>query len=85
MGFGAHTRVSRDGDLSLFVSTASGLDLGVIFHGQHRRCTNPACGALITDDSAASPFSSTSTVLDHEHTPSYPLSAPRPGTWSFHS
>jgi hypothetical protein len=83
LGFGAHTRVSRDGDLSLFVHTACGLVYAVIFHGQHRRCTDPACGALIADHGATSAF--TSTVLDHEHTPTYPLGAPRPGTWSSHS
>jgi hypothetical protein len=85
LGFGADTRVSRDGDLSLFVHTASGIVYAIIFHGQHRRCTHPACGALIADDGTASAFTSTSTALDHGHTPSYPLSAPHPGTWSFHS
>jgi hypothetical protein len=85
LGFGAHTRVSRDGELSLFVQTACGLVYGVIFHGAHRRCTDPACRALIADDATASAFSSTGTVLDHEHTPTHPLGAPRPGTWSFHS
>ena len=85
LGFGAHTRVSRDGDLSLFVQTACGLVYAVIFHRQYRRCTDPACGALIADDGTASASSSTGIVLDHEHTPTYPLGAPRPGSWSSHS
>jgi hypothetical protein len=85
MATGAHTKVSRDDDLSLFVSTASGLVFGLIFHGDHRHCTNPACRALINDDGTASPFTSATPVLEHEHTPSYPIGAPRPGTWSFHS
>ena len=85
LGFGAHTRVSRDGQLSLFVQTACGLVYAVIFHGEYRRCTDPACAALIADDGTACAYTSTSTVLDHEHTPTYPLGAPRPGTWSSHS
>jgi hypothetical protein len=85
LGFGAHTRVSRDGDLSLFVHTESGFVYAVIFHSAHRRCTDPACGALIADDGTATAYSSTRPVLDHEHTPTYPLGAPRPGTWSSHS
>jgi hypothetical protein len=36
MGFGADTRVSKDGDLSLLVSCASGFVYGVIFHRDHR-------------------------------------------------
>lgn len=32
MSFGADTRISRDGDLSLLVSTASGITYGLIFH-----------------------------------------------------
>jgi hypothetical protein len=35
MGFGADTRVSKDGDLSLLVSCASGFVYGVIFHRTH--------------------------------------------------
>ena len=85
LGFGAHTRVSRDGDLSLFVHTGCGLVYAVIFHGQQRRCTDPACRALIADDGTATTYTSTKPVLDHEHTPTYPLGAPRPGTWSSHS
>ena len=85
LGFGAHTRVSRDGDLSLFVDTACGLVYAVIFHGQQRRCADPACAALIADDGTATTYTSTKPVLDHEHTPTYPLDAPRPGTWSSHS
>ena len=85
MGFGAHTRVSRDRELSLHVQTACGLVYAVIFHGEYRRCTDPACRALIADDGTATASSSTSAVLGHEHTPTYPLGAPRPGTWSFHS
>jgi hypothetical protein len=85
LGLGAHTRISRDGKLSLLVHTGSGVVCAVVFHGQHRRCTDPACGALIAEDGTASANTRTSTVLNHEHTPTYPLGAPRPGTWSFHS
>jgi hypothetical protein len=85
LGFGAYTRISRDGDRSLLVRTGCGLVYGVVFHGQHRRCTDPDCGALIADDGTATAFSSTTAVRDHEHRPSYPLNGPRPGSWSFHS
>jgi hypothetical protein len=85
LGFGAHTQVSRDGDLSLFVRTGCGLVYAVVFHGQHRRCTDPECGTLIADDGTATAFSSTSRIRDHDHSPSYPLDGPRPGSWSFHS
>jgi len=85
MATGAHTTVRRDGDLSLVVTTASGLTFGLIFHGHHRHCTDPGCRAQISDDGTASPFTTGAPVLDHEHNPSYPLGAPRPGTWTYHS
>jgi hypothetical protein len=85
LGFGAYTQVGRDGDLSLYVRTGCGLVYAVVFHGQHRRCADPECGALIADDGTATAYSSTSTNRDHDHSPSYPLDGPRPGMWSFHS
>jgi hypothetical protein len=85
MNSGARTRVSKDGNLSLFVRTSSGLVYALIFHGATRRCTTPGCDALLADDGAARPSHTSAPVLDHEHHPSYPLDGPRPGTWSFHT
>ncbi len=85
MNTGADTHITRDGDLSLFVRTGSGLVYALIFHGATRRCTDPQCEALLDDDGAARPRHSSASVLKHDHTPSYPVGAPRPGDWSFHS
>jgi hypothetical protein len=85
MNSGAHTQVSADGALSLFVHTAGGFVYGLIFHGTDRRCTTDGCHALIDADGAARPACTGAMVLDHDHTPSYPVDAPRPGAWSFHS
>jgi hypothetical protein len=85
MSMGADTHISRDGDLSLLVRTGSGLVFGIIFHGVGRRCTTDGCTVTIRDDGTAYPAYSGAPALDHRHTPSYPLDAPRPGEWSFHS
>ena len=84
LGFGDHTRVSRDGHMSLFAHTSSGFVYAIIFHGHQRHCTTPGCAARINDDGTV-PDTDATTVLDHEHTPSYPLDAPQPGSWSHHS
>ena len=85
MNTGVHTQVSKDGNLSLFVRTSSGLVYALIFHGATRHCTTPGCDALIADDGTARPSHTGAHVPDHEHSPTYPLDGPRPGTWSFHS
>jgi hypothetical protein len=86
MNTGPHTRVTWDGELSLFVRTSSGLVYGLIFHGATRHCTQPGCHTLIADDGTAHPAGGTgATVIDHHHAPSYPLGQPPPGTWSLHS
>jgi hypothetical protein len=85
MGLGAHTRISRDGELSLLILTGSGITFGVIFHGERRHCLTHGCHAAIRDDGTAAPAHTGAAVLDHQHQPSYPPGAPRPGEWSFHS
>jgi hypothetical protein len=85
MSLGAHTRVSKDGERSLLVGTASGIVFGVIFHGARRHCIADGCTATIPDDGRAYPPHRDAPAVDHEHTPSYPLDAPQPGEWSFHS
>lgn len=80
--------VQRDGDLSLYVSptTGPGIVFGLIWHGRKRTCTTEGCYAWIADDGSTSTWSrEQAPILEHEHTPSYPLDAPQPGTWSFHS
>ncbi|WP_203706117.1 hypothetical protein [Asanoa iriomotensis] len=86
LGFGADTRVHHDGHLSLLVNTGSGFTFGLIFHGATRRCTaGDDCTATIADDGTAHALWSTAVLADHVHEPSFPLDAPRPGSWSFHS
>jgi hypothetical protein len=82
---GPQVRVVREGNLSLLVHTASGCTFAVIFHGDARRCTtDDGCTALIADDGTVhAPY--TTTVAAHDHKPSFPLDAPRPGSWSVHS
>lgn len=77
-------RVSRDGALSLLVT--GGLTYGVIWHGRRRSCTTDGCGAQIEDDGRVWTFSREHyPILEHEHTPTYPLTVAQPGSWSFHS
>jgi hypothetical protein len=86
MAFGAHTRVSRDGELSLLVCSAIGFTYGIIFHPDRRHCTRAGCRAVINDDGHAWTYLPDDTACpDGAHVPSYPLDAPQPGTWSFHS
>jgi hypothetical protein len=85
MGLGARTRISKDGERSLLVHTASGITFGVIFHGARRHCLADGCTATIHADGRTYPPHQGAPVLDHKHTPSYPLDAPQPGQWSFHS
>jgi hypothetical protein len=86
MDFGSQTQVSRDGNLSLAVRTASGLVYGIFFHRTPRRCAREGCSVLIDDDGTArSPWADSAACPDGQHAPTYPLDAPHPGTWSFHS
>jgi hypothetical protein len=77
MGLGAATRVSKHGELSLLVSTASGLVYAVVYHRVQRRCADPDCKAIIRDDGATWPAGRPPTP-GHQHTPSYPLDSPPP-------
>lgn len=86
MSFGADTRVRRDGNLSLLITTGSGFVYALIFHGDTRRCTaGDGCTALIDGNGNAHTISQNGIVAEHEHQPSFPLDAPRPGSWSLHS
>jgi hypothetical protein len=80
---GAAARVTREDDLSLLVTTSSGYAYGLIFHPARRTCTVPGCTATIASDGTARAHGNT--CPDGEHQPSYPLDAPEPGTWTFHS
>lgn len=79
----ASPRVMRDGPLSLFVT--DGICYGIIWHGRRRHCTIEGCRAVINDDGTAWSYGPSFPMLDHEHTPDYPLTAAQPGSWSFHS
>lgn len=77
--------VSREGDLSLYVSTAA-FDYGVIFHGVVRRCRDfPDCGAIYGRDGSWWAPHAERPELDHPHVLNIPVGAPQPGTWSQHS
>jgi hypothetical protein len=86
MDFGSQTQISRDEDLSLVVQTASGLVYGIFFHRTPRRCAHDGCQVLIDDDGTArTAWTDAPACPDGQHAPTYPLDAPPPGTWSFHS
>jgi hypothetical protein len=86
MSFGPQVRVVRDGNLSLLVHTLSGYTFAVVFHGDARHCiAGDGCTALIADDGTVHAPSATTTVAEHDHEPSFPLEAPRPGSWGVHS
>jgi hypothetical protein len=86
MAFGARTRVTRDADLSLLVTCDSGFVYGIIFHPVRRRCTQPGCKAVINDDGSTWTYMPDDPACpDGQHIPCYPLDAPAPGSWSFHS
>lgn len=83
MDLGSDTRIAAAGDLSLTVATGGGMRYTVAFEPTPRVCTDPGCHAVIEDDSTA-PHATDSIrgVLEHEHTPIYPLDSPQPGVWS---
>jgi hypothetical protein len=85
MAFGATTQITRDGPLSLLI-TSTGHTYALIFHPDPRVCTNRGCGAVIDDNgNAHPPRTGTAPCPDGQHHPAYPLDAPQPGTWSLHS
>lgn len=78
--------VWRDGDLSLCANTANGFTFGVIFHAVKRSCTNEGCTMYASDNGDTWSYMSGERRHDcGSHAWSYPLDAPAPGTWSFHS
>jgi hypothetical protein len=86
MTFGATTRIMRDGPLSLLVHSSSGFTYALIFHPVPRICTEPGCSAPIDDAGNARPPRIGAVLCsDGRHRPSYPLDAPKPGTWALHS
>jgi hypothetical protein len=84
MNAGAQSHIAKDRDLSLIVQTSSGLVYGVVHHGVPKTCATPGCAARIRDDGTVWSHPG-ATVLDHRHTPTYPLDGPPPGEWSAHS
>lgn len=83
-GLGTPATVHADGQHSLHVRTPS-LQYALIWHRHHRRCT--ACGVALRDDGTNSAANRTTADGSgcQPHQPSYPSSAPAPGTWTFHS
>jgi len=86
MTFGPRVWVTRHGKLSLMVTSSSGYTFAITFHGDTRRCTaGDGCTALIADNGTVHAPYATAMVAEHAHQPSFPLDAPRPGSWSLHS
>lgn len=83
--------VHRDGHLSLICNQKGGMVFGLIWHGVRRGCTRDValgkrCHAVINDDGKAWTYMPGYPVCeDGKHVLTYPLDAPAPGTWSFHS
>lgn len=92
VGWGDVT-VSRDGDLSLVCyerrpNGGTGLQFGLIFHGRQRSCQVEGCGAIMGANDTIWSYSAEHfpiTCEPTEHQWLYPVGAPMPGTWSFHS
>src|SRR5262245_23874043 len=85
MALGAATRIIREDELSLTVTTSGGITYGITFHGDRRRCTHHGCPTMIGDDGTAVTADHDGPVDDHTHQPSYPIGWPQPGEWSIHS
>ena len=101
MFFGGATRVTRDGDLNLFVSTSSGFVYGVIWHPDHYRVDPPVEGDVSTGTSATrmgrycvarkddGAYCGQPIIRDGnrtcECTDCTVMLLPVTGTWSFHS
>ena len=88
VGWG-NVNVGRDGDLSLICNEVRpdgsfGIVFGLIFHGTRRACLNTGCKAVVNDDGKAWTYSPGAFMCD-QHDLTYPLGAPTPGTWTFHS
>lgn len=64
----------------------TGLVFGLIFHSTRRHCTNDECDLYANDDGTTFHYRSHGEQRDcGDHKWLYPLTAPTPGTWSFHS
>lgn len=87
VGWGNVT-VTKDGPLSLFCQVRGGsFVFGIIFHAVHRSCTVEGCPMYANDNGAVwsyRPHDEIKVQL-HKHRWLYPIGAPAPGTWSFHS
>ncbi|MFB9832845.1 hypothetical protein ACFFNX_11690 [Actinoallomurus acaciae] len=84
MAFGAGTRITRRGPMSLLITSSSGYVYGLDFHPDPRICLNPGCGALIDANTPPSQTASAPCPAGR-HRPSYPAEAPQPGVWQLHS
>jgi hypothetical protein len=95
--FGATSTVTKDGELSLYVSTTKGFEYGLIFHPAHYRVDPPEDGdlkaAVITTRMGRYCFHDGIECFKPVHkgecsihgTPNAAASLPIPGEWSFHS
>lgn len=86
VGWG-NVRVTRDDTLSLFCQARGGFVFGIIFHGIARRCLVAGCTKYANDQGGLYHYGNRDQeqVQLHRHRWLYPLDAPTPGSWSFHS
>jgi hypothetical protein len=100
MFFGNNSRITRDGELCLFVSTGTGFVFGVIFHPKHYRVDPPLEGdvrlytkvpregryCMLSTEAGycAKPLSQGKRTCDHQDADPIYI-LPIPGEWSFHS
>lgn len=84
MIFGAATKITRHGPMSLLITSSSGYVYALDFHPDPRVCLNAGCGALLDGDANLSQ-PATAPCPAGRHRPSYPSEAPQPGVWELHS
>jgi hypothetical protein len=77
--------VYRDGDLSLLCQSGS-LTFGLIFHPVRRHCVREGCDMYANDDYTTWSYRRVDERTDcGDHEWLYPVDAPTPGDWSYHS
>lgn len=82
--------ITKDGPLSLFARTpgTNPFVFGIIFHGIHNSCTVEGCPMYVNGETGSTyhyrRYDEIKVQL-HKHQWTYPVGAPVPGTWSFHS
>lgn len=90
--FGQHQKITRDGDLSLFVGTSSGFVYGMIFHPayydplrEHPKAIDNSTGAVRRHVHCRTCDEPVKRTEPNAHDDHLLMLAATPGDWSFHS